>query len=363
MKDFKTLIYFLILSTFLLSMMALLASAESGVSVRAKSSALYSPDTKSFIYQRNANEKLPMASTTKIMTGLIAIETLDLNEIITVPKEAVGTEGSSLYLKENDELTAKDLIYGVLLQSANDAATVLAIRISGSVSDFADLMTERADRIGAKSTRFQNPHGLDAEDHYTTAHDLSLIAAEALSNDTFKEIVGTYKYSFLIGDAPRTIVNHNKLLKIYDGCIGVKTGYTKKSGRCLVSASEKDGVRLVAVTLNDPDDWTDHRNMLDYGYTRVERVDLGTLVSLPSSIPTISSDGARVGIALIKNSIVKHTDDEIEYKIDLPYYIATDTHSGDKIGELTLNIGEYEEKIDIVATSDVTIKRTPRDFF
>ena len=363
MKDFKTLIYLLILSTFLLSMMALLASAEDGVSVSAKSSALYNPDTKSFIYERNANERLPMASTTKIMTGLIAIEMLDLSEVISVPKEAVGTEGSSLYLKENDELTAKDLIYGVLLQSANDAATVLAMRISGSVADFADLMTKRAEQIGATSTQFKNPHGLDAEEHYTTAHDLSLIAAEALSNKTFKEIVGTYKYSFTLGEQPRTIVNHNKLLKSYDGCIGVKTGYTKKSGRCLVSASKKDGITLVAVTLNDPDDWTDHKNMLDYGYTRLERIDLDSLVKLPASIPTVSSDGASVTVTLAKSSIIKPTSEEINYKINLPYYIVKDTHTGDKIGEISITWGEHEEKIDIVAACDVTIKRTPRDFF
>ena len=362
MRDRKTLLYLLILSTFLISMMALLASADTGINSKAKSSALYNPDTKSFIYQNNGDLRLPMASTTKIVTGLIAIETLDMNEIISVPKEAVGVEGSSLYLKEGDMLTVRDLVYGVLLQSANDAATVLALRISGSISAFSDLMTKRAESAGAMNTHFENPHGLDSEQHYTTANDLSLICAEALCNDAFLKIVSTYKYTFKLGDETRTIVNHNKLLKLYNGCIGVKTGYTKKSGRCLVSAAERDGVRLIAVTLSDPDDWNDHKEMLDYGFDRLETVDLAKLVDIPTKLPTVSSDGATLGVTLKKTSIVKLKTDEISYNIDIPNYIATDVKCNDKIGVLTLRIGKNTEIIDIIATNDVKIKRTSRRF-
>ena len=193
MRDRKTLLYLLILSTFLIAMMALLASAETGVNTRAKSSALYSPDTNLFLHQNNSDQRLPMASTTKIVTALIAIETLDPDEIIRIPKEAVGVEGSSLYLREDDELTAKDLIYSVLLQSANDAATALALCISGNIDDFAVKMTERAHEIGALNTEFQNPHGLDDEEHYTTAHDLALIAAEALKNETLYSMITNTK--------------------------------------------------------------------------------------------------------------------------------------------------------------------------
>ena len=362
MKDRRTLLYFVILSIFLLSMMALLASAETGVKTGAKASALYNPDTNTFLYQSNASSRLPMASTTKIITALIALETLDPDEVISVPKDAVGIEGSSLYLKENDRLTARDLVYGVLLQSANDAATVLALHISGSIDDFAEKMNERAAKIGAYDTSFQNPHGLDHEDHYTTAHDLALIAAEALSNDAFRRIAGTYKYSFKLGDEERTVINHNKLLKAYDGCIGVKTGYTKKSGRCLVSAAEKDDITLIAVTLSDPSDWSDHKSMLDYGFSCLERIDLNEVISLPDDIPTVSSDGARVSIRLRKDIVVKSTDEEIEYTVDLPYYISTDLKSGDKVGQITLKIGSREEQIDILADCDVKIKRNKRRF-
>ena len=362
MKDRKVLIYLLLLSTFMISMMALLVSAETNVNVKAKSSALYNPDTKSFLYQNNASTPLPLASTTKIITALIAIETLNPEEIIKITKEAVGVEGSSLYLSDGDELTAKDLIYGVLLQSANDAATALALHISGDISSFAAKMTDRANEIGAINTNFENPHGLDSKEHYTTAHDLSLIAAEALSNDTFRKITSTRKYTFKIGDETRTIVNHNKLLNSYDGCIGVKTGYTKKSGRCLVSAAERDGVTLIAVTLNDPDDWQDHTDMLDYGFSELESVKLTDVISIPEYIPTISSDGAIVKLALKNSLIVKRKSDSFSYTLDLPSYIATDVKCGDKIGELTVRLGENEEKIDIVAQNDVKIKATKRHF-
>ena len=362
MREKRTLLYLLILSTFFIAMMALLASAETPSHSGARASALYSPGTKSFLYSKNADQKLPMASTTKIVTALIAIESLDFKEVIKVPKEAVGVEGSSLYLKENDELTAEDLIYSVLLQSANDAATVLALRISGNIENFADKMTQRVREIGALDTSFQNPHGLDAKEHYTTARDLSLIAAEALKNENFKKICSTYKYTFKLGEETRTVVNHNKLLKSYDGCIGVKTGFTKKCGRCLVSAAEKNGVLLVAVTLDDPDDWRDHRNMLDYGFESLMCVDLNELVTLPEFIPTVSKDGAKVKIKLSQSKLTKLVNDDIDYSIDLPYYIAKDVKQGDKIGEVTITIEDRIEKIDIIATNDVKIKQTTRRF-
>ena len=363
MKDVKTLLYLLILSTFLISMMALLASADTGLGANAKSSALYNPDTKSFLYQKNADLKLPMASTTKIVTALIAIEALNPNEIIKVPSDAVGVEGSSLYLKENDEVSVQDLIYSVLLQSANDAAATLAIRISGDASKFASRMTERVREIGVYDTQFQNPHGLDSEGHYTTAHDLSIISAEALSNETFRKIASTYKHTFKIGDETRTVVNHNKLIKNYDGCIGVKTGYTRKSGRCLVSAAEKGGVTLVAVTLDDPDDWRDHKNMLDYGFEKLECVDLNDIIKLPDNLPTVSSDGAKLSIKLNKNLVVKNKTEKIKYIVDIPSYIARDVKSGDKIGELKIMIDKREENIDIIADNSVKIKNTAKRFF
>lgn len=361
MKDRRTLIYMLILSTFLLSMMALLASADTGMT-NAKSSSLYNVNTKTFLYRDNSEIKLPMASTTKIVTALIAIETLDPDEIIKVPKDATGIEGSSIYLKEGDKISVSDLIYSVLLQSANDAATVLALRISGDVNSFADKMNERVSSLGLSNTHFENPHGLDSSQHYTTAYDLALIASEALNNEQFRKITSTYKHTFKIGDETRTIVNHNKLIKLYDGCIGVKTGFTKKCGRCLVSAASRNGITLVAVTLNDPDDWNDHIKMLNYGFDILETVKIDSIVDMPNTIPTISKDHPTIPIELRQNEIVKYKDEQMECSIDLPQYIAKNIKAGEKIGTLTVKLNDRTELIDIISKIDVTIKNSKRRF-
>jgi D-alanyl-D-alanine carboxypeptidase/D-alanyl-D-alanine carboxypeptidase (penicillin-binding protein 5/6) len=224
-------------------------------------------------------------------------------------------------------------------------------------------MTERVAKIGANDTSFENPHGLDAKEHYTTAHDLSLIAAEALANSTFREIAGTYKYSFKLGDATRTVINHNKLLRTYDGCIGVKTGFTKKSGRCLVSAAEREGITLVAVTLDDPDDWRDHQSMLDYGFDNLESINIRTLVDIPESIPTISKDYARIDIKPSKNNVVKAKGEVASCYIDLPSYIARDVTPGEAVGSITVKIAERTEVIDIIAPTGISIKNNTRRLF
>ena len=255
----------------LFSLVGLYPSAEakgSNFSVSARSATLYVPETDEFIYSKNACERLPMASTTKIMTALIALEECVGSEVVRVDDSAIGVEGSSAYLRQGDELTMEELTYALLLQSANDAAVAIACHIGGSVETFADIMNKRAESMGLTNTHFENPHGLDSKEHYTTAEDLAKIAAVALKNAKFKEIASTYKKSFITDERSRTYVNHNKLLNMYDGCIGVKTGFTKKSGRCLVGAAERDGLTFVTVTLDAPCDWQDHKNMLDFGYER-----------------------------------------------------------------------------------------------
>lgn len=366
MRDKKTILYLLIISTFLLSMMALMAYAESSVKNSAKAFSLYSPDTDTFILSNNIDTKLPMASTTKIMTALIAIESLDLNESVTVPSEAVGIEGSSLYLEAGDVLTVKDLIYSLLLQSANDAAVVLALKTSGSIEAFANIMNERAHELGAKSTSFENPHGLDSDNHYTTAHDLALIAATAINNDTFRKIASTYKYSFKIGENLRTVVNHNKLLNMYEGCIGVKTGYTQRCGRCLVSAANKNGITLVAVTLSDPDDWRDHKNILDYGFEMLKSVETKILASIPDTIPAISAnkDSLKIGLKdSDKYTVTYKSEGAPSVDLKLPPYIAKNVKCGDKIGTAIIKGKSFTKEIDVIALEDITIKTAKRSFF
>ena len=224
------------------------------------------------VWEKNANEKLPMASTTKIMTALVALDRLPLDRRVTARAEACGIEGSSIYMKVGETFTVEELLYALLLQSANDAATLIALETAGSVEAFAALMNEKAAALGLRDTHFENPHGLDAEGHYTTARDLAALSCAALSVPQFREIVSTVRRTIGEGESARTLVNHNRMLTAYDGAIGVKTGYTKKSGRCLVSAAERGGVTLVAVTIDDGDDWRDHAAMLDYGFAGLESV-------------------------------------------------------------------------------------------
>ena len=245
------------------------------ISVSARSAALYDPASKCFLYTKNADTRLPMASTTKIMTALVAIENADLDKSVSISDDAIGTEGSSLYLKRGESMTMRELLMGLMLRSANDAAAAIAYEISGSIEAFAEKMNEKAYQIGALNTNFTNPHGLDDSSHYTTAKDLAIIAAEALRNETFLNIVSTKKYIIKNSDGEaRLLTNHNKLLNLYDGAIGVKTGFTKKSGRCLVGAAERDGTRLISVTINAPDDWNDHKALFDYGFLKLKSVPL-----------------------------------------------------------------------------------------
>ena len=248
----------------------------------AKSAILIDGCEGDVIYEKNAKERMGMASTTKIMTALVVAQKLPLDKRIVIPKEAVNVEGSSVYLTEGEILTVRELLCALMLASANDAAVALAIATAGSVEAFAELMNASVDKMGLCDTHFVNPHGLYDEQHYTTAYDLARIAACALENPAIREIASTQKVtipqgvtdSSPSGASSRYLKNHNKMLWLYDGAIGLKTGFTKKTGRCLVSAAERDGLMLVAVTLSAPDDWRDHTEMLDYGYSLYERVTL-----------------------------------------------------------------------------------------
>lgn len=243
------------------------------------------------LWAQNADERRGPASTTKIMTALVAAEQMPLSSKVTVTKESVGIEGSSVYLTEGEVFTLEELLCCTLLESANDAATAVAIAVSGSIEDFAVLMNEKCAELGLRDTHFTNPHGLDDDEHYTTARELGIIAAAALENEALKKIFSTYKMTVSAPDGGvRLLINHNRLLKSIEGCIGVKTGYTKANGRCLVSAAERNGLRLIAVTLNDGNDWHDHTLMLEAGFAAYERVNLCAYANL--ALPEIPvSDG------------------------------------------------------------------------
>ncbi|MFR7893199.1 MAG: D-alanyl-D-alanine carboxypeptidase family protein [Dysosmobacter sp.] len=220
-------------------------------------------DSGRVLYEQNADRKMLIASTTKILTALVAIEEGDLHDSVKVSREAAYTEGSAMYLTEGETLTLETLLYGVLLCSGNDAAVAVAQHVGGSVKGFVALMNEKAQELGMEHSSFANPNGLDDEQHYSTARDMAKLARAALENETLMRIASTR--SVTIGG--RTMTNHNKLLHYVDGCLGLKTGYTKAAGRTLVSCAEKNGQRLIAVTLQDGNDWADHQALYEYGFS------------------------------------------------------------------------------------------------
>lgn len=237
------------------------------VSTSAASAILMDADSGRVLYAQNADRKMRIASTTKIMTALVAIEQGDLSDTVKVSREAAYTEGSAMYLKEGETLTLETLLYGLLLCSGNDAAVAVAQHIGGSVKKFVALMNTRAAELGMADTSFANPNGLDDEAHFSTARDMAKLAQAALNNETLMRIASTR--SVTIGG--RTMQNHNKLLGWMEGCLGLKTGYTKAAGRTLVSCAQQNGQRLIAVTLQDGNDWADHQALYAYGFSAYPR--------------------------------------------------------------------------------------------
>ena len=358
-RDKLIILVLLMIITF--AFFATVIFSESALNLSAKSAVLYEPETKSFVYSKNPNQRLPMASTTKIMTALVALENFPCDQYVKIPEQAIGIEGSSLYLKEGECFTMKDLITGLMLRSANDAAVAIAYAVSGSVEDFSALMNQRATELGLKDTRFTNPHGLDSPDHYTTAKELAIIASEALNNSTFKEIVSTKKATITNTDGEaRLVINHNKLLGLYDGAIGVKTGFTKKSGRSLVGASERDGLSFITVTINAPDDWNDHKKLFDFGYSTLLRKNLAKESDLCYNVPVLDSDKEYITVSNEKSLdiILRKNDGEPELNISLPKYVAAPIKKGDVIGKavFTLN-GTKIGELDLVARDDANKKQ------
>ncbi len=301
----------------------------------AKGAALIDLDGR-IIYANRAEEKLPMASTTKIMTAIVALEEGDSEAIVRVAPEAVGVEGSSAYLMADEAFVLLDLIYALMLSSANDAAVAIAIHMDGSVEAFAERMNRKAAALGLSATHFTNPHGLDDDDHYTTALDLARLTAYALQNEQFAEIVSTVRYDCPMreNDGSRLFVNHNRLLRSYEGAIGVKTGYTKRTGRCLVSAACREGLTLICVTLGDPDDWKDHAALLDYGFSRYEPCTL-TEEALQYTLPTVSATDASLTLTTREEvKVMLPRGSSVTRTIECPRFVYGGIEEGKIVGRV-----------------------------
>lgn len=247
-------------------------------SVSGKSAILMEQESGRVLFEKNAHEISRIASITKIMTAIIAIEYGQLDDIVTVSANAAGIEGSSLFLQPGQTISLEDLIYGLMLRSGNDAAVAIAEHVGGSIEGFVLLMNQKAELLGMSNTEFQNPHGLDDhEDHYSTAYDMALLTKYAMENETFRKISGTkrHKAENSMGKWDYVWNNKNKLVTgLYEYSTGGKTGYTKRAKRTLVSTASKHGIDLIAVTLNAPDDWNDHIQMFEWGFRNFELVEL-----------------------------------------------------------------------------------------
>lgn len=270
----------------------------------AKSAILMDADTGRILYAKNADQRCLIASTTKIMTAIVVLEHCQLDAVYEIPAEATGAEGSSVYLEPGERLTIRALLYGMMLQSGNDAAIALALACSDSVPEFVDLMNLKAQQLGLHQTHFENPNGLDADGHYSTADDLARMTRYALKNPEFAQIVSTKSIQF----GERYFSNHNKLLWSLDGAIGVKTGYTKAAGRILVSAAERNGRRLIAVTISDGNDWEDHKNLYAYGFSQYpER----TLICAGESVGWVDCmDGSRAYLTAAEDVVYPAYENE-----------------------------------------------------
>lgn len=362
----KFLIILLVLFILSTSYSNLEVQAEE-ISVSANSSVLINADTFEILYSKNAHKRMPMASTTKLMTALLLAEQKTPYKLITTTKEMVTVEGSSMGLKVGDTVSHYDLLVGMMLPSGNDAANTAAISVAGSVSKFAVLMNERAKKLGMINTNFVTPSGLDDEDHYSTAYDMSLLAVAVLNNPVLKEIVSNESMAVEFGNPPykRRLYNHNKLLNKYEYCIGLKTGFTKKSGRCLVSAARKNDCTVVAVTLNAPDDWNDHIELLDYGLSSIKSSDL-TYDLADDTLPVVGAFESRIRIGVERYTIgcTETTESNMTVKLDLLPFVYAPVTSGQKVGYISYYCnGILINKSSVYSLADVNVYSGKNDFW
>lgn len=316
-----------------------------GPEVSAQSAVVLTADTGTVLFEKDGHTPRPVASTTKIMTALLALEAAQEqgDPLVDITQEMVAVEGSSMGLQAGDSISLTGLAAGMLLASGNDAANAAALYLDGSLESFAARMNQRAAALGMEDTHFVTPSGLDGEDaqglgHLSTAYDMALLARAALENQAFRQLCSSPSLAVEFAEPVKrvTYANHNKLLTQYPGCVGVKTGFTKEAGRCLVSAAERDGALLIAVTLNAPNDWEDHAALLDYGFSQVEPYQLAggdvrlTVPVVGSPVEVVSlrgSNGGEVTLPLGQGA-------QVERVVRVPKFLYAPVEAGEQVGEI-----------------------------
>lgn len=348
-------------AVFIICLLSVPVSAVDGApEVSAESSIVIHADTGRVLYEKNADRQMLIASTTKIMTALVALEHCDPAEPVTVKPEWAAVEGSSMYLKTGETYTMEELLYGMMLASGNDAATAVACHVAGDIPSFAALMNEKAQELGMTGSSFENPHGLDGEAHYSTARDMATLAACAMENEAFAKIVGTRSTTI----KGLTYVNHNKLLTMCDGTIGIKTGFTKAAGRTLVSCCERDGARLICVTLHAPDDWEDHRALYDWAYrayTYAPAVGPEDTVELP----LVSDAGGTVTVRPLEDvCVLTAPGDRVTVSMCLPRFVFPGVQAGDTAGKLIVFVNDVPQgETDYIYCDDIACPASAKRSF
>lgn len=338
--------------------------------VSAQCAILLSAETGTVLYEKNASQQRGMASTTKIMTALLALEfaAAQNDPPVTVTDEMVAVEGSSMGLQAGDVLTLTNLTAGMLLTSGNDAANAIALTLARTQEGFAEQMNRRAQALGLTSTHFVTPSGLDDAAHYSTAYDLAQLTRTALQNEAFAGIVSQRSMSIAFQTPQKTVTmtNHNKLLSLIEGCIGVKTGYTKQCGRCLVSAVRRGDTTLIAVTLNAPDDWNDHQALYEYGFSQVESI------AVPEKVITqqIAVVGGQSDVIEVTGTVggtltlLAQEQDAITVQISLPRFLYAPVQQGECVGEVSLCLsGRKLFTVPITAEETVLQKLPPKSLW
>ncbi|MBQ8751883.1 MAG: D-alanyl-D-alanine carboxypeptidase [Clostridia bacterium] len=335
----------------LLSTLCVYAMAEEP-EISSLSAVVYLPETGQVLYEKDGDTRRPMASTTKLMTALVAAETLDLSAELTVSAEAVRVEGSSLGLHGGDRITGQDLLIGMLLESGNDAANAVALTVEDSLEAFARRMNQKAAELGMTNSGFVTPSGLDAEGHGASARDMALLGAAVLENPALAAICATKSTQIIFGNPPvsHTVSNHNRLLSKMEGCVGLKTGYTTKAGRCLVSAAVRDDITLVVATLNGHDYWNDHQSLYDYGFSKVRRLTLPETV-----LPMLAvSGGVKKQVALcyetpIAPIVGTEVTDPLTVRLELPSFVTAPVSAGEVVGYI-----RYENSSGVLCSAPLT---------
>ena len=326
--------------------------------VNAEAAVVMDADSGRLLYAQNPDKRLANASTTKIMTALLTLEQPDQDRYFTVDSDAIQVEGTTMGLQPGDSVTLHQLAAGMLLPSGNDAANAAAVEIAGSEEAFVRLMNQRAAELGLENTQYRNPSGLDAEGHYSSARDLATLAAHALENEDFADIVSKQEIRMAFGNPPynRSLYTTNKLLERYPYAIGVKTGYTDDAGLCLVTAAEKDGTRLIIVTLNGKDDVNTHMRLYEHFFPLLARVDLSGFTE-GLSVPV--TGGTRDSVAAVpaaepEAALLEREYDELTREVELPQFVYAPVQTGQVLGEIRLLSGDKVVwQSALVADSDV----------